>query len=128
MKRDGKLDFFKGLLIWSVVLGHSLNALCPGTVLHTVIRAFDLPMFMYISGYLMRGSIGRYDWKQLVMNKVTTIAFPAVVWIAVSFMLSDIHSYYFLWAVFISSVVVCLNEKVMAIMSLRPILGGQFLS
>lgn len=109
--RDGKLDFFKGLLIWSVVLGHCLNVLCPGTILHMVIRTFDLPMFMYISGYLMRGSIVRYNWKQLVVNKVTNIAFPAVVWIAVSLLFGDLHSYYFLWAIFASSVIVCLCVK-----------------
>ena len=125
--RDEKLDFFKGLLIWSVVLGHSLNVLCPGTVLHTVIRTFDLPMFMFISGRLLQGSVNRYDWKQFVVNKVTNIAFPAVIWILISLLLGDLHSYYFLWSVFISSVLVCLIREIGKNKPDTPGLGGYFL-
>ena len=110
--REEKLDFYKGFLIWSVVLGHCLNVICPGTILHMLIRTFDLPMFMYISGYLLRGSISRYDWKQLVLNKITNIAVPAVIWIIISLLFGDLHSYYFLWAVFVSSVAICLAENI----------------
>jgi len=82
--RDGKLDFFKGLLIWSVVLGHTLNVLCPTEKsLHMLLRTFDLPMFMYISGFLLRGSLARHHWKQLVVNKVTNIIIPAIVWMLI---------------------------------------------
>ncbi|MBQ9231386.1 MAG: acyltransferase family protein [Prevotella sp.] len=125
--RDGKLDFFKGLLIWSVVLGHTLNILCPGTVLHTVLRTFDLPMFMFISGWLMKGSIIRYDWKQFIVNKVTNIAFPAVIWIIISLLCGDLHSYYFLWSVFISSVIVCLSREIGKLTPNLSGLGGAIL-
>ncbi|MBR1520090.1 MAG: acyltransferase family protein [Bacteroidaceae bacterium] len=111
--RDGKLDFFKGLLIWSVVLGHTLNALCPiENSLHILLRTFDLPMFMYISGFLLRGSLARHHWKQLVANKVTNIVVPAVIWMLISLLFGDHCMYYFLWAVFVSSIIVCVCEKI----------------
>jgi len=111
--RDGKLDFYKGLLIWSVVLGHTLNALTPAeNVLHSLLRTFDLPMFMYISGYLLRGSIARHDWKQLILNKFTNIVVPALIWMCISLLFGDKCFYYFLWAVFVSSLIVCICEKI----------------
>ena len=110
--RNGKLDFFKGLLIWSVVLGHTLNALCPAeNVLHLFLRTFDLPMFMYISGYLLKGSLVRHDWKQLILNKFTNIVVPALIWMCISLLFGDKCFYYFLWAVFASSLIVCICEK-----------------
>lgn len=111
--RDGKLDFFKGFLIWSVVLGHTLNALTPTeNTLHSVLRTFDLPMFMYISGFLLKGSIARHDWRQLILNKFTNIIVPALIWMCISLMFGDRCMYYFLWAVFFSSLIVCVCEKI----------------
>lgn len=111
--RDTKLDFFKGLLIWSVILGHCLNVFCPKeNFLHVVLRTFDLPMFMYISGFLLKGSIARHEWKQLLLNKFTHIIIPALVWMCISLLFGDHCMYYFLWAVFISSLIVCVCEKV----------------
>ena len=107
------MDFFKGLLIWSVVLGHTLNVLCPTeNSLHMLLRTFDLPMFMYISGFLLRGSLARHHWKQLVVNKVTNIIIPAIVWMLISLLFGDHCMYYFLWAVFASSVLVCVCAKI----------------
>ena len=107
--RDNKLDFYKGCLIWSIVLGHCLNVFCPrGSELHVLLRTFDLPMFMYISGFLLRGSLAKYEWKQLLMNKATTLVMPALIWAGVSFLCGDRCWYYFLWAVFFScAVVIC---------------------
>lgn len=110
--RDVEVDFFKGLLIWSVVLGHCLNIFCnEENELHIILRTFDLPMFMFISGFFTRGSIAKYSLKQFVLNKITNIVLPAIVWIVISFICGDLHSYYFLWAIFISSVTVCLCEE-----------------
>lgn len=110
--RDERLDFFKGILIWSVVLGHCINAFCPdGNTLHLLLRTFDLPMFMCISGFLLKGSLERNDWKQVLMNKLTGLVMPAVVWTLVSWLLGDRCFYYFLWAVFASTLFVCLCER-----------------
>lgn len=110
--RDGKLDFFKAFLIWSVVVGHCMNVLSPYyNELHIILRLFDLPMFMYISGFLLKGSIARYCYRQLLVNKLTTIAFPAIIWMVLSFLLGDPHLYYFLWAILVSSVIVMTCRK-----------------
>lgn len=120
MKKDGsdavvreeKLDLYKGFLIWSVVLGHCINVFCPNSnTLHLLLRTFDLPMFMFLSGFFMGGSIARHDWKQLLMNKMTGLIVPAVVWALISLLLRDSCFYYFLWAVFVSSAVVVLCER-----------------
>ena len=106
--RDGRLDFLKGLVIWSVVMGHTINALCNETNgLHTMLRTFDLPMFMYISGFLLKGSMKRHGWRQLLMNKVTMLLVPALVWAGISMLLGDRCFYYFLWAVFFCCAIVC---------------------
>lgn len=110
--RDERLDFYKGFLIWSVVLGHCLNVCCPREdTLHLLLRTFDLPMFMYISGFLLRGSIRRYRGKQLICNKVTGVIFPALVWAVVSLLFGNRCFYYFLWAVFFSVTIVCVCEQ-----------------
>ena len=130
--RDGKLDFYKGLLIWSVVLGHCVNVFCPNDhILHVILRTFDLPMFMYISGFLLKGSIARYDWKHLTVNKITHIVFPAIIWSGISFVVfQDRCFYYFLWAVFISSVIICLInaffKKLWQVMTLLLIVAVVF--
>lgn len=105
--RNGRLDFLKGLMIWSVVMGHTINALChENNLLHTTLRTFDLPMFMYISGFLLKGSVERNGWKRLLMNKMTMLLVPALVWAGISMLLGDRCFYYFLWAVFCSCVIV----------------------
>lgn len=105
--RNGRLDFLKGLMIWSVVMGHTINALChENNLLHITLRTFDLPMFMYISGFLLKGSLGRYEWKQLLMNKMTMLLIPALVWTGISMLLCDRCFYYFLWAVFFCCIIV----------------------
>ena len=114
--RDGRLDFLKGLVMWSVVMGHTINALCnEGNGLHTMLRTFDLPMFMYISGFLLKGSMERHGWRELLMNKVTMLLVPALVWAGISMLLGDSCFYYFLWAVFfccaiVSSVYACCRK------------------
>lgn len=111
--RDGKLDFYKAFLIWSVVLGHCMNALWQtGNFMHLALRTFDLPMFMYISGFLLKGSIKRYECFQLILNKITNIIAPAIIWIFISYLFGDKHMYYFLWSVFFSSVIVCLIARI----------------
>lgn len=105
--RYGRLDFLKGLMIWSVVMGHTINALChENNLLHTTLRTFDLPMFMYISGFLLKGSVERHGWKRLMMNKMTMLIVPALVWAGISMLLGDRCFYYFLWAVFCSCFIV----------------------
>ena len=88
-------------------MGHTINALCgEGNGLHTMLRTFDLPMFMYVSGFLLKGSMERYGWWQLLMNKVTMLLVPTLVWAGISILLGDRCFYYFLWAVFFCCAIV----------------------
>lgn len=54
-QRDGFADFLKFFLIWSVILGHFISPwqTTPGPVgaLYSIIYAFHVPLFVFISGY-----------------------------------------------------------------------------
>lgn len=113
--RDNKLDFYKGFLMFSVVFGHTINALLYGTgghiMLHTLLRTFDMPMFMLISGFLLRGSLQRHNEWHIIANRTTGIALPAIIWMAITFAIGHQNTYYFLWAVFGSSVIIAGAHK-----------------
>lgn len=75
-------------------------------------RLYDMPFFMWISGHFLAFSVKKYSLKKLVLDKITTILIPAVFW---GLLLSRGHSwdwYYFLFAIFFSSVTVAIVEKV----------------
>lgn len=111
MARDTRFDFYKGMLIWGVVWGHTITALLNGQIndvgIHPIMRTYDMPFFMVISGLFFSLSIKRYNLLTLIKNKVTTIALPVAFWaLALSLGRSNpLSSSYFVWAVFWSSVI-----------------------
>lgn len=113
--RDERLDFFKGFLMLSVVFGHTINALFYKTglhiELHTILRTFDMPMFMLVSGYLLKGSLQRHGTWATVANRASNVAFPAIVFMTITYALSCTNTYYFLWAIFGSSAIVAITVK-----------------
>lgn len=113
--RNNRIDFYKAVLIFSVVWGHTINILLNGEHcdcnISWFLRSFDMPMFMFLSGYFLKYSIKKYSMKTLLVNKTTYILFPAVVW---SLLVSFGHkpqTLYFLWAVYLSSVLMILIEN-----------------
>lgn len=100
--RNNSFDFFKGLLIFGVVYGHVIKCLLDGAPnhihLHWILRTFDMPLFMIISGYFLSFSVQRYTLKDLILNKLTTLFIPIVIF--------NYFGIYFLWAVFFSSIVI----------------------
>ena len=113
--RNRVIDFYKGILMWGVIWGHFITACFAGWCdkpvgIHTFFRIYDMPFFMLISGYLLQGSINRYSLKQLLMNKVTYLLVPLAVW---NILLWDWKNFYFLGAVFASSVI-CIGVHAMA--------------
>ncbi|MBQ9428194.1 MAG: acyltransferase family protein [Clostridia bacterium] len=122
MARDNRLDFIKAVLILGVVYGHLLNLfrLDSGVSfwLHTVIRTFDMPMFMMIGGYLLSKSVSKYHPFKYILNKVSNLLFPLVFWnlifkIFVSVvnrkfdllsLFKSVEGYWFIWSIFICSV------------------------
>jgi len=114
--RDNKIDFFKGLLMFSVVFGHTINALLYKTGghigLHILLRTFDMPMFMLISGYLLRSSLQRHGEWCTIANRTTGIALPSIIWMIITFAIGNTNTYYFLWAVFGSTVIIATAHKI----------------
>ena len=115
MERDKELDFLKGMLMWGVVWGHVISCLLNKYTyaiwIHTFFRTYDMPMFMLLSGYFLSLSIHKYSLFQLIRNKTTTILFPTLIWAAIESNFHTIFSYYFLYAIFCSSIVVSIIEK-----------------
>ena len=111
MARDPRFDFYKGMLIWGVIWGHVITALLNGDVndigIHRIFRTYDMPFFMAVSGYFFSFSTKKYKLGQLLLNKASMIALPALIWGIILHPGKMPFGYsYFLWAVFWSSVFV----------------------
>ena len=109
--RDLSVDFAKGMLMWCVVYGHMVDALlggmCHATVwLHVFVRTFDLPFFMILSGYFLKKSLGRRCAWEVAINRISMIFIPIAVWTLLRGHLNVFcGTYYFLWAVLVSSLI-----------------------
>ena len=109
-ERNSIYDFYKGFLMWGVIWGHCITALLNGDVntngIHLILRTYDMPFFMLISGFFFSFSVQKYTLKKLITNKITTILIPTILWGLVCSNFKDVDSYYFLWAVFLSALIV----------------------
>ncbi len=110
MARDHRFDFYKGMLIWGVLWGHVITALLNGDAndigIHRIFRTYDMPFFMVISGHFFSLSTKKYNLSKLVLNKLSMIALPALVWAIILHPGKLPFGYsYFLWAVFWSSII-----------------------
>lgn len=123
MSRDTRIDFYKGLLMWGVVWGHTITALLCNdpnhNKIHSLFRLYDMPFFMLISGFFLSLSVNKYKLKFLLLNKITTILFPTIMWSLISSKLTSISGYYFLWAVFLSSYICILVHKLITSSSIK---------
>lgn len=108
MERNQKFDFLKGLLMFGVIWGHLITCLLNNAhndvSIHWMMRTFDMPFFMLISGYFLAIGMQRKSVKQMLLDKVTTILLPTVLWSVLCSMFRAWDMFYFLWAVFYSSV------------------------
>ena len=115
MERNNIYDFYKGFLMWGVVWGHCITALLNGDAnnngIHLILRTYDMPFFMLISGFFFSFSVQKYTLKTLVMNKITTILLPTIFWGLILSKFRDIDSFYFLWAVFLSALIIAVVQK-----------------
>ena len=116
--RDHRIDFIKGVLMWCVVYGHIINVLLGGIShppiwLHTFVRTFDMPFFMILSGYFLKKSLGKRSGCGVLVDRVTMIFVPIVIWTLLLCRIS-FSMYYFLWAVFVSSIVCIVGNKMSA--------------
>ena len=123
--RDSTVDFAKGMLMWCVVYGHSVDALCGGLPhspvwLHSFVRTFDLPFFMVISGYFLKRSFERKSLCRVVLDKFTMLFVPIVVWTLLRGYFNVLSGmYYFLWAVLASSMICVASRYIVSFCSSR---------
>lgn len=109
--RDVSVDFAKGMLIWCVVYGHTIDALLAGVGhapvwLHVFARTFDLPFFMILSGYFLKRSLSKKSAWEVAVNRVSMIFIPIALWTLLRGHLNVFcGTYYFLWAVLASGMI-----------------------
>ena len=116
--RDGKYDFCKFILIFSVILGHTITALKCGydkeIGLHVFIRSFDMPMFAFVSGYFLYSSCKKKYWKDNIKAKVLTIFIPILIWTLIFDVVERnlvVFRFWFLWSILGCSVLIILIDS-----------------
>ena len=82
------LDYAKGIGIFLVVLGHTLRGLVNSSILESStavlaldrwIYAFHMPLFFFLSGLFIERSASK-PFKDFVIDKLKTIAYPYLLW------------------------------------------------
>ena len=125
-QRLQEYDFYKSILIYSVVLGHTITALLieisPILRLHIFIRSFDMPFFAFISGYFLKKSCRKREWYKNFLKKLTQILVPVIVWsviyniaiilIGIKYSLFDITHFWFLWSILACSYLVIIIDRI----------------
>lgn len=133
LKRNRVLDILKGLTIILVVFGHSIqygsgyyftNEIYFDNPLFKIIYSFHMPLFALISGYLFYYSLKKYDLKELIKNKITTLFIPIftssliyfliskfILHVDISLVKSFLSFLWFLWAILFSSIIISIVNK-----------------
>ncbi len=125
-KRNEKIDFYKGILILGVIWGHMITALSGGADaqivvwIHRFFRTYDMPMFIFIAGFFLQKTLGKYNWWKYNISKAGHILLPVILWNAIFYFLKAVlvrsfsftvllkscTGLWFLWATFFCSVIV----------------------
>lgn len=84
-QRNTLLDYLRGIAIFLVVLGHTIQYSTRGegffsNPVFILIYTFHMPLFMLISGYLFFASQAKRSLKQLVQAKAKQILIPLLLW------------------------------------------------
>lgn len=83
--RNKNIDILKGFLIYTVVLGHTIQVFDSNfdmNFLFKIIYSFHMPFFFLVSGYLARGSILKNgcSFKHCITNKILYLVIPYISW------------------------------------------------
>lgn len=131
-RKENPLDFLKGLLMLGVIYGHAVTALkgpySVATPLALLVRTYDMPFFMVISGYLLSKTVRKYPLGRHLANRVGGTVVPTVFLGGIfavitylflgSFSLLNCVRYilniWFIWASVISAVVILLVEHLIS--------------
>lgn len=88
-QRDKSIDFSRGVIMLIVILGHAFQITGKGTQTgQTVIQSFQMPFFMFLSGFCAFFSIPIKDTKVFMSKKIKGILVPYISWVTVLLMLS----------------------------------------
>ncbi|MGX9715179.1 acyltransferase family protein [Janthinobacterium lividum] len=131
MLRSNCVDFYKGMLIFLVSIGHAVQCAAyqeEGFFQDPTFKAiymFHMPLFIAISGYVSRNSVLRTPPLEFIKSKIFSLLVPIAIWeilfrvaltlvfkkkidqdFPLSLLLSILQSLWFLWALFASLVLV----------------------
>lgn len=136
-KRNEYLDFCKGIAIILVIVGHCIefgsgkefsdSQLHLYNKIFIFIYSFHMPFFILFSGYLFHHSINKHSTEGLLKSRIETLLIPIVVWNIIYCLIQcrgmsamEFIQYYlnscltnawFLWAVFINSIIILIINK-----------------
>ena len=111
MVRNVSIDSLKGLLIIFVIIGHALFGTLDGNPLRYVIYSFHMPVFLFLSGYLLncykisalsiKQLFVKY-WKRMLLPWVIALVVYSVVLTVTNFTIFELvmrltNPYYHLW-------------------------------
>ena len=122
MVRNESIDSLKGILIIFVIIGHALHGTLDENILRYVIYSFHMPVFLFISGYLINlqriQSLSAKDllvkyWKRMLFPWGVALFFYSFVLSIPHFTLLEFveklsHPYYHLWYVPTLFVFICI--------------------
>lgn len=123
--RDDSVDFAKGMLMLGIIYGHMVTALFGGgkhiqVWLHSVVRTYDLPFFMLLSGFFLQRSLMKNGCWSTALNRIGMIGLPIVFWTLIRGHINVWGwAYYFLWAVFVCSLLCCLVRILSSVLPLK---------
>ena len=84
-KRDGFIDFLKGIAIIFVLWGHAIQYSVIGetsffdNAVFMIIYSFHMSFFMLISGYVFRWTYEKRDLKNLIVRRSQTLLQPIII-------------------------------------------------
>ena len=83
-KRIAEFDFFKGIAIFLVVVGHVILNNVEGALdshpVYTWIYSFHMPLFFFISGFLIHHTLGNRSIGTCIKKKFLSLLVPYFVW------------------------------------------------
>ena len=136
--RDNYFDFLKGVSIFLVFVGHSLQYAHGPEYLHSemywneinmrIIYSFHMPLFVLISGYFAFLSLQRHGTAQFLKNRWITLPVPIIAWGSLESVLLQVtgretitfskylyylfDTFWFLQAILVCSTLLALLEKI----------------
>lgn len=86
------IDYLKAVAITLVVLGHILIAITPLRFEYKpvqIIYSFHMPLFFFLSGFIIGKKEDRKFTIDFISNKILTLLLPWVSWTVISVFLCD---------------------------------------